>query len=267
MKLWLVLSLLALALPARLLAQDEPGTASQEAPVSALPAAVPFGVGERLSYKVKFGPLEVGEGRMEVTGLETIEGHPVYHMVFALKGGTFFYKINDTQESWLDVFQLASRRYRQDLHQGDWERLRVWEFDLDNLTYQRSDGESGTIPAGALDEAAFIYFLRSVPMEVGETYQWNRYFREDRNPVILHILRRETIKVPAGEFETIVVRPIIKARGMYSEEGEAEIFITDDEWRIPVKLKSKLKVGSLTMELTEFVEGERITAAMLGPAR
>ncbi len=99
---------------------------------------------------------------------------------------------------------------------------------------------------------------------MGETYEWNRYFRFDRNPVILRVLRRETVKVPAGEFSTIVVQPIIKTRGIFSEGGEAEIFITDDERRIPVKLKSKLVVGSVTLELTEWVEGERLTPEALG---
>ncbi len=103
-------------------------------------------------------------------------------------------------------------------------------------------------------------------MEVGETYEWNRYYRFDRNPVIVQVLRRETVKVPAGEFDTIVVRPIIKTGGIYSEDGEAEVFITDDEWRIPVLLKSKLKVGTLSMEMTEYERGVKLTPETLGMA-
>ena len=242
-------------------AQEEAATNGENE--SRLLADVPFGIGEVLQYTVKSGPLEVGEAQMEVVGVDTIAGHPTYHMRFRIRGGTFFYKMDDKQESWLDVYQLASRRYRQDLHQGDFERLRIYEIDLEGGVYHRNDGVTDSVPPGALDDAAFIYFVRSVPLQVGETYEWNRYFRFDRNPVTLEVLRRETVKVPAGEFDTIVVRPIIKTRGIYAEDGEAEVFVTDDERRIPVMLKSKLKVGTLQLILTEYVEGEKLTKEKL----
>ena len=240
-------------------AASAPGTGDSAPEI----AKVPFGVGESLTYKVKFGPLDVGEAEMRVIGIETVSGHSTYRIQFSIKGGTFFYKIDDKQESWLDIALLASRRYIQNLHQGDYERFRQYEFDLEKRVYHRNDGETGSIPEYALDEASFIYYVRSVPLEVGETYQWDRYYRFDRNPVVLHVLRRERVKVPAGEFDTIVVRPIIKTRGIYSEGGEAEVFFTDDERRLPVQLRSKFKLGSLYLELTDFELGEKLTADML----
>ncbi|MGD8866040.1 MAG: DUF3108 domain-containing protein [Gemmatimonadales bacterium] len=227
------------------------------------PADVPFGVGERLDYRVKFGPLRVGKAQMMVEGVERIEGHPVYHLYSIIEGSTPFYKLVDKQESWLDVAQLASRRYLQDSKQGSYERYRVIDFDLENLVYSQHNGETGPIPAGALDDCSFVYFVRSLTLEVGETYEWNRYFRLDRNPVILKVLRREEVDVPAGEFSTIVVRPIIKSGGIFSEGGEAEIYITDDENRVPVKLVTKLKVGSIILELTDYAPGDPLTEAML----
>lgn len=247
---------------APLAAQD--GVVPRVKPSEAKPAEVPFGIGERLRYRVKFGPLEVGEAEMEVVGVDTVAGHATYHVRFSVRGETFFYKLEDVQESWLDVYCLASRRFRQDVHQGDYERLRQYEFDLEERLYRRSDGDTGAIPPDALDDASFVYFVRTVPLEIGKTYEWNRYYRLDRNPVILKVLRRETVEVPAGEFGTIVVRPIIKTRGIYSEGGEAEIFVTDDERRIPVKLKSRFNLGSLTLDLTDYRPGEPLTAGMLG---
>lgn len=226
-------------------------------------AAVPFGVGERFEYRVRFGPLKVGEAYMEVAGIDTVAGHPTYHLLTLIKGSVPFYKLEDKQESWLDVVLLASRRYRQDSKQGDYERQREFQFDLENRVYHQDNGETDSIPPRALDEASFIYFARAADLEVGETYEWNRYFRYDRNPVILRVLRRETITVPAGEFETIVVRPIIKTGGIFAEGGEAEVYMTDDEDRLLIKLVSKLKVGTLTLELTDYTVGEALSAAQL----
>jgi hypothetical protein len=240
-------------------AQD--GPPAGESAVS--PATVPFGVGERLDYRVKFGPLRVGKAHMAVEAIEPIAGHATYHLYSVIEGSTPFYKLVDKQESWLDVVKLASRRYVQDSKQGSYERFRKYEFDLEGRVLVHPDGETDSIPAQALDDCSFVYFVRSVALEVGETYEWNRYYRFDRNPVILHVLRREEVKVPAGEFATIVVRPIIKTGGLFSEGGKAEIYITDDERRVPVKLVTKLKVGSVILELTEYTPGEPLTEAML----
>ncbi len=254
--------LLILLMPAAAIAQDVNGPPP---PAVRELADVPFGVGERMTYRVKFGPLAVGEAQMEVVEIDTVAGHPTYHLRSVIQGSTFFYKLDDRQDSWLDVYRLASRRFRQDSQQGDYERFREYEIDLEGGLYTRNDGVQDSIPEGALDEAAFIYFVRTIELEVGRTYTWNRYFRYDRNPVIVKVLRREKVKVPAGEFETVVVRPIIKTRGIFSEGGQAEVYITDDERRIPVQLRSKLKVGSVTMELTDLAEGEKLTAETLRP--
>ncbi|UCF21523.1 MAG: DUF3108 domain-containing protein [Gemmatimonadota bacterium] len=227
-------------------------------------APVPFGVGERLDYRVKFGPLKVGQAFMAVEGVDSVAGHPTYHLRSVIEGGTPFYKLNDKQESWLDVTLLASRRYRQDSQQGSYERYREYEFDLEGRTYVRNDGATDSIPALALDEASFVYVVRAAELKVGETYEWNRYYRFDRNPVIVKVLRREKVEVPAGEFNTIVVRPIIKTGGIFAEGGEAEVYLTDDERRLLVRLKTKLKVGNITLDLTQYEPGERLTNEMLG---
>ena len=59
--------------------------------------------------------------------------------------------------------------------------------------------------------------------------------------------------VAAGTFNTIVVQPIIKTKGLFSEGGQAELYFTDDDRRILVQLKSKVKVlKSLDMHLTGY---------------
>ena len=93
--------------------------------------------------------------------------------------------------------------------------------------------------ADPLDDAAFMYFVRTIPLEVGKTYDFNRYFRPDRNPVQIRVLRKETIKVPAGTYQTIVIQPIIKSKGIFSEKGHAEMWLTDDSRRLLVQMKTR----------------------------
>jgi len=86
-------------------------------------------------------------------------------------------------------------------------------------------------------------------MVMGMTYEFNRYFIPDRNPVKIRVLRKEQVRVPAGTFDCIVIQPIIKTKGIFSENGQAEIWLTDDARRIMVQMRSKLAFGSLNLYL------------------
>lgn len=220
-------------------------------------ARVPFGPGEQAEYQVKFGPLSVGEGRMEVLDVEPVRGYSSYHVSWVIQGGIPFARVNDHFESWFDIRTLASRRFIQDIHEVRYETLRHYEIYPEEGYWDQLESDDGEELATdlPLDDIAFIYYVRTLPLEVGETYSLDRYFRADRNPVVLEVLRRETIEVPAGRFETIVVRPIIKAGGLFGEGGEAEVYFTDDDRRLLVRLSSKLPIGSLSLHLRDYTSG------------
>jgi Protein of unknown function (DUF3108) len=91
-----------------------------------------------------------------------------------------------------------------------------------------------------------------VPLEVGKTYEFNRYFRPDRNPVRIHVLRRERVSVPAGTFDAIVVQPSINTKGIFSKNGNAQIWFSDDDKRVMLQMKSNLSFGSLNLFLTSY---------------
>ena len=211
--------------------------------------SIPFGVGERLVYDVKFGAVKVGTGSMEVMGIEDVRGRPAWRTTFRVKGGTFFYKVNDVLESWIDTTTFSSLRFVQDFEEGGKDRERRYEIYPDRGVYVQDAGEEQPTVENPLDDGSFLYFVRTVPLEIGETYTWDRYFKPDRNPVRIKVLRREQIKVPAGTFQTIVIQPMIKAKGIFSEKGKAEIWLSEDANRMMVQMKSNLSFGSLNLYL------------------
>ena len=213
------------------------------------PAAIPFGVGERFEYEVKLGPFKAGRGSMEVVGVDTVRGRHAWHTVFHVKGGLLGYKADNTMESWIDTTTLASLRFVQDFEQTGSDRRKRYEIYPDRQVYQDGGKEEQPSVADPLDDGSFIYFIRTVPLEIGRTYTFDRYFRPDRNPVRIKVLRRETVKVRAGTFQTIVVQPIIKSKGIFSENSKAEIWFSEDAARIMVQLKADLPVGSLNLYL------------------
>jgi hypothetical protein len=227
----------------------KPTVAQPDVGVDLRPDALPFQVGEQLDYEVKFGAIRVGNARMRVRGIQTIRGRPAFHTTFTVRGGTFFYKVDDRYESWMDTASLSSLRFIQDVDEGSYERTRHFEIFPDRRVYTQDNGPEKPSVANPLDDGSFLYFIRTVPLTVGNTVEFNRYFRPDRNPVKIRVLRKERVKVPAGTFETVVIQPIIKTRGIFADKGEAQVWITDDDRRMMVQLKSKLSFGSLNLYL------------------
>ena len=241
---------------------QEPGTppTAQTAPAQVITTAgamrVPFGIGERFEYDVRLGSLKVGSSAMEVRGIETIRGREAWHTAFWLKGGTFFYRVNDVFESWIDVETFSSLRFVKQLEEGTEDRAQLYEIYPERGMYvnQRNDKPTRTLPTvrEPLDDGSFLYFVRTLPLVVGETYDFSRYFIPDRNPVRIKVLRRERVTVPAGTFNAIVVQPVIKTKGIFSEDGHAEVWLSDDSARIVLQLKSRLVFGSLNLFLRSY---------------
>ena len=215
-------------------------------------APVPFAPGERLGYDVHFGPLKVGTGSMEVTGVDTVRGRAAYHTTFRISGAIPLYRVDDAFESWFATDDLSSLRFHQDRNEGDRERQHRYEILPERRTYTDLTDDKGEQPsvANPLDDGSFVYFVRTVPLEVGKTYEFQRYFKPDRNPVTIRVVRRERVTVPAGTFETVVIQPVIKTKGVFSENGRAELWISDDERRLIVQMKSQLTFGTIDLYLT-----------------
>jgi hypothetical protein len=221
----------------------QPAGAAQAQPVddAAQRASVPWALGERMEYDVRFGRVRVGSGSMEVVGLETVRGREAWRTVFRVKGGTFFYKVNDVLESWIDTRSLASLRFVQDFEEGGRDREKRYDIFPERSAYIEAGKPEKPSVAQPLDEGSFLYFVRTLPLRTGETYEFNRYF-----------LRRERVSVPAGTFNAVVIQPTIKTKGVFSEDGRAEIWLSDDDRRMMLQMKSSLSIGSLNLFLKKF---------------
>jgi hypothetical protein len=210
-------------------------------------------VGERLTYDVKFGPLRVGRASMEVLGLDEVRGNPAWHTRFQVTGGTFFYHVNDVLESWIDTATFASLRFRQQLSEGSRDRLYEYEIFPERAVFIEKGKPERPSVSRPLDDGSFLYFLRTISLEIGATYEFPRYFMPDRNPVRLEVLGRDTIDVPAGHFDALVVRPVIKAKGVFSENGHAQVWISNDADHLVLQMTSHVKFGSLSLHLKSRV--------------
>jgi hypothetical protein len=147
-------------------------------------ATAPFGPGEKAEYQVRLGGIGVGSGTMEILSLEQVGGHQTYHARLHVTGGIPLARVNTRMDTWMDTRGLFSRRFEQDQHEIRYKRYRIFDFFPETRTYrQRQTGEEGTLPTNRpLDDVAFLYYARTLPLEVGDSYTIHRYFKEDGNP-------------------------------------------------------------------------------------
>jgi hypothetical protein len=235
---------------------------------AALPAApptnYPFAVGEKLSYSAKLGMLTLGSGTLEVAALDTVRGVESFRLRFRLKGKTMFYSLDDVLESWIGTSDLNSRRFVQDFVENERVTKRQYEIYPDSGYYREHGREaSHEAPEDPLDDAAFFYFVRVTPLEVGKTYSYHRYFRKDKNPVTIQVSKREKMDLPDGsKVQCLVLHPIIDTKGLFSKRSETRIWLTDDDRRLPVQIRTKFPFGTITLRLKDMVLPGTTAAAM-----
>jgi Protein of unknown function (DUF3108)/Glycosyl transferase family 2 len=224
-------------------AQEDPG----------LPA-LPFAVGERLVYGARLGVFSVGEATMEVAGLDTIRGVETIHFRFHIEGGALWYHLDQTLESWVGRADFRSRRFSNHTEEKGKRWQREFEIFPDSGFY-REAGRDSTRPtvADPLDDAAFLYWIRTVPLKVGERYEFQRYFRVERNPVIVEVVGRDRIDVAGHKWNAIVLRPKIpNGGGIFAEKAEARLWLSDDSARVVLALQSKFSFGHMTLKLKQY---------------
>lgn len=285
------LALSALVVPPSLLSQDNEDARDPVAtldslaalyPTNELAAAVPFGPGEQMRYRVEIGWFDVGEGHMTVEALDSVRGNSTYRATMEIDAGILGLRVHDFYTTFFDVSTLQSWRFLREMNQVTYHATRHYEFYPEEGIWENEDKEEGHKdrfgPLGSslpLDDISLIYFLRQMPLEVGKTYTLSRYFKKDGNPLVIKVLRRERKKVDAGEFDCIVLQPIIQTSGMFSEGGEAEIWLSDDDRRLMVYMKSNIQgfPGALELYLKEYRPGvplhpdSRVEAAEAREAR
>ena len=225
-------------------------------PAALSPAAeYPFAVGETLTYSAKLGMLTLGSGTLQVAGIDSVRGVETFRLRFRLQGKTIFYSLDDVLESWVATDDFSSRRFVQDFVENNKVRHRTFEIFPDSGFF-RETGRDTTYssPADPLDDAAFFYFVRITPLEVGKKYVFDRYFRKEKNPVTIEVVKREKMELPDGsKVDCLVLHPVIDTKGMFSKRSDTRIWLTDDERRLPVQIRSKFPFGTITLRLRDMV--------------
>ncbi len=226
---------------------------------SAPESGPPFSPGERLSYKIKWGVFPVGSAVMEVGQPVDLNGTLCDRLVFSVRTNAFadkFYKVRTRAESIVAPGFARTLRYRKSQQEGKTKREVLVEYDYDRLLasyFNLGKLERETvIPAQTFDPLAIAFLFRLKQPRPGEVCKLptcdGKKFRE----VEVKVGESETVRTLAGKYQTLPVLPAMEnLSGVFkkSPDGLLRVWYSNDHRRIPVKISSKVVVGSFTAKL------------------
>jgi uncharacterized protein DUF3108 len=218
------------------------------------PGPVGFGAGEKLVFSVQYGLITAGEATLEVRNIANIGGRPCYRIVSDARTNDFFskfYQVRDRYESCMDTEELYTLRYEKHVREGKFKRDETVDFDQVAHRAQYKD-KAVPIPPRTQDVLSALYYVRTLPLEVGHSISIANHTDRKNYPLLVKVHGRERVKVDAGEFDCLVVEPILRGPGVFTQKGRLTVWLTDDERRMPVLMKSKVVIGHVAAVLKSY---------------
>ncbi len=230
--------------------------------------AVVFGPGEKMVFSIGYGVVDAGEAIVEVIGLTEYQGHSCYQIQSKANSNRFFssiYKVRDKIISYMDVETLYSRYFYKRLREGDYKKSVEISFDHENEVANYANGKNYPTTFGVQDVLSAGYFVRTLDLENDTVFDVPAHSSRKTYDLKVFVRGKETVSVAAGTFECFVVEPVMQGEGLFKHEGKLTIYLSDDKYRVPVLVKTKVPVGSITVELKEYYPGRPLINAG-GPA-
>jgi hypothetical protein len=224
-----------------------------------LPGFVGFGEGEKLVFSVQYSLVKAGEATLEIRNIADIGGRPCYRVISDARTNKFFsafFKVRDRFESYVDTTELYSLRYEKHVREGRFKRDESVVFNQTEHTATYDDKVVPIAPR-TQDVLSALYYMRTLPLEVGQAITLANHTDGKNYPLVVKVHRRETVTVDAGTFDCLVVEPILRGPAIFSQKGRLTVWITDDRYRMPVLMKSKVIIGHVSAVLTEYTRARK----------
>ncbi|NMB81710.1 MAG: DUF3108 domain-containing protein [Ignavibacteria bacterium] len=216
-----------------------------------------FKVGEVLTFDVKYGFVTAGVAEFSIPKITKLAGRETYNVVFKVNSVPAFdpfYKVRDRYETYIDVEGIFPWRFEQHIREGGYSRDFSAFFDQRKGKAKTSEGQYD-IPKYVNDIVSAFYLARTFDyskLKKGDKINLQNFYKDKVYPLDVVFHGKEQITVAAGTFDCIILEPLAKEGGLFKSEGTMLLWVTDDDIKMPVKVKTKVIIGSIDAELTKY---------------
>ena len=236
---------------------------SQSIPSDSLTPFKAFKAGEWFQLRLHYGFLNASYASFTLSR-DTLEGKPVYHAKgFGETTGfaRWFFKVEDYYESYFDEVTGAPYRFIRNINEGGYTKDVEIRFDHEKKmahvnNKKKKKKASFPIEENVQDLISAFYYLRNFydtsTLKEGEDIRLNMFFDQENYLFKLRFLGRETIETAFGKVRCIKLRPFVQSGRVFSEQESVTLWVSDDQNKIPVKMRADLRVGSIDCDLDLF---------------
>lgn len=217
----------------------------------------PFSIPEKLVFDLTWTGVKAGTATLEITN-----DKDMINIVSTARSADWvsvFYTVEDRIESRLSRAHTQSiiglpQNYRIKTREGSHRRYNEVIFDREKrraffINHLDGKNKHTDIEENTFDPLSCLYYVRTLKIETGKSVFVDIFDSKKMWKVEVEVLRKEKIKTPLGSFSTIVIKPLMKSEGIFNRKGDMYIWLTDDQKHVPVKMQTKVALGSITATL------------------
>ncbi len=222
-----------------------------------------FDVGEWFKFRIHYGVINAGYATLEIK--EAVRNNKkVFHAVgkgYTTGMSRFFFKVDDNYESYFDKETGNPYQFVRKINEGGYTKNQEGFFNqgADRVVvkdYKNKKEQTFVVPNNTQDIISSFYYLRNHPaidkMKVGEAISIEMFFDDETTTFKLKYIGRETISTKFGLVSTMVFRPLVQSGRVFKEQESLTVWISDDDNRLPVRIKASLAVGSIKADLDGY---------------
>jgi len=222
-----------------------------------------FGVGEWFKFRIHYGFVNAGYATLEVKDA-TINSAKVFHVIgrgYTTGISRFFFRVEDVYESYIDKNTRNPYQFVRKINEGGYTKNQEGFFtpSINRVLvkdYKNQTEKTFVIPKNTQDIMSAFYYLRNHPeidkLKTGESIAIDMFFDDETTKFKLKFIGREDITTKFGKISTMIFRPLVQSGRVFKEEESLTVWITDDDNKIPVRIKASLAVGSIKADLEAF---------------
>lgn len=218
-----------------------------------------FTAGEELKYTIHYGWIDAGEAVLKVNHSDyNFNGRSAYHIVGTGKSlGSFdwFFKVRDRYETYMDVNGMFPHRFIRNCDEGGYKINQDYEFMQDKRAVRTHEDEEFRTPRNIQDMLSAFYYARTLDYnnaKKGDIFTIETMVDGEIYRLQLKYKGKDTIKMREGKFKCMKFVPVLQEGRIFKSEEDMTVWISDDENKIPVMVKTEILFGSIKMELTEW---------------